>query len=51
MLCLDYRECGPTGEPRVVHIDQEYDYKITFVAPNFESFIRGLVSDEDFDND
>jgi hypothetical protein len=42
MLCLDYRECGPTGEPRVVHVDQEWDHRITFVAPNFESFVRGL---------
>ncbi len=48
MLCLDYSECGPTGEPRVVHVDQEWDYKVTFVAPNFEEFIRGLVSEEDF---
>ena len=42
MLCLDYRECGPRGEPQVVHVDQEWDYKITFVAKDFESFIRGL---------
>ncbi len=49
MLCLDYRECGPTGEPRVVHVDQERDYKITAVAPNFEAFVRGLKSEEDFD--
>jgi hypothetical protein len=42
MLCLDYRSCGPTGEPTVVHVDQERDYKITFVAENFESFMRGL---------
>ena len=48
MLCLDYSECGPTGEPRVVHIDQELDYKLTFVAPNFESFIRGLQREEAF---
>jgi hypothetical protein len=49
MLCLDYTECGPTGEPRVVHVDQECDYRITFVAPNFESFIRGSQGDEKFD--
>ena len=48
MLCLDYRQCGVDGEPQVVHVDQEFDYKITFVAPNFESFIRGLESDEAF---
>jgi SMI1-KNR4 cell-wall len=46
MLCLDYRDCGKNGEPQVVHVDQEYDYKITFVAKNFESFIRGLENDE-----
>lgn len=51
MLCLDYRECGPTGEPAVVHVDQECDYKITPVAPNFESFIRGLESDDAFDTE
>lgn len=48
MLCLDYRECGANGEPQVVHIDQEWDYQITFVAPNFEAFIRGLEGDEAF---
>jgi hypothetical protein len=51
MLCLDYRECGPDGEPRVVHVDQEFDFKITLVADDFEQFIRGLVSDEEFDED
>jgi hypothetical protein len=49
MLCLDYRDCGPAGEPQVVHVDQELDYRITFVAPTFESFLRGLQNDEDFD--
>jgi hypothetical protein len=49
MVCLDYRECGPSGEPQVVHIDQEWDYKITFVAENFETFIRNLESDEAFE--
>jgi len=46
MICLDYRKCGPQGEPQIVHIDQEGDYRITFVAENFESFIRGLEGDE-----
>jgi hypothetical protein len=48
MVCLDYRKCGAKGEPQVVHVDQEADYKITFVAENFESFIRGLEDDENF---
>lgn len=49
MLCLDYRACGPRGEPQVVHVDQEWDYKITLIAKNFESFIRGLESDDVFE--
>ena len=51
MVCLDYRECGPRGEPKVVHVDQERDYTITFVAENFESFIRGLEDDEAFEEE
>ena len=50
MLCLDYRECGSKGEPQVVHIDQEWHYKIVFVAKNFESFIRGLEDDAAFED-
>lgn len=49
MLCLDYRACGPAGEPTVVHVDQEFDYRITFVAPDFESFVRGLENDDAFE--
>ncbi len=49
MIFLDYRECGPKGEPKVVHVDQESDYEITFVADNFERFIRGLVNDDVYD--
>ncbi len=51
MVCLDYRACGPRGEPQVVHIDQEWDYQIVFVAESFEAFIRGLEDDSAFDED
>jgi hypothetical protein len=46
MIMLDYREYGKSGEPKVVHVDQESDYKITFLANNFESFINGLYEEE-----
>ena len=51
LLMLDYRACGPEGEPSVVHVDQEADYRITPVAPDFASFIRGLVDGDAFDED
>jgi hypothetical protein len=51
MVCLDYRACGPRGEPQVVHVDQEWEYQIVLVAENFEAFIRGLGDDSDFDDD
>jgi hypothetical protein len=49
MLCLDFRDCGPDGEPKVVHVDQECDYEITPVADTFEAFIRGLEDDKAFE--
>lgn len=51
MIFLDYRECGPQGEPKVVHIHQEDDYRITPLADNFEAFIRSLMPEEDLDED
>jgi hypothetical protein len=51
MVCLDYRACGPTGEPQVVHVDQEWDYRIVLVAESFETFIRGLEDGSAFDVD
>ena len=49
MICLDYSLSGPDGEPQVVHIDQEYDYKKTFVCKTFEEFITNLEKDESFE--
>lgn len=49
VVMLDYRASGSDGEPAVVHVDQEDDYKITFLAANFEEFIKGLVNDEQYD--
>jgi len=30
-------------------VDQEWDYKITFVAESFEAFVRGLEGEEAFE--
>ena len=43
LVMLDYRACGPQGEPAVVHVDTEDDYHITPLAPTFETFVRGLL--------
>ncbi|MDR2639505.1 MAG: SMI1/KNR4 family protein, partial [Helicobacteraceae bacterium] len=51
MIALDYRKCGANGEPEVVYVDQEADYKIIFLAKDFESFIKGLVSEEAYNDD
>ncbi|MBI3221395.1 MAG: SMI1/KNR4 family protein [Bacteroidetes bacterium] len=49
MIMLDYSNCGKDGEPEVVHVDQESDYRKTFLAKDFETFIRGLVSADVYD--
>jgi hypothetical protein len=48
MIALDYRS---PGEPAVVHVDQEWDYRITVLAPDFETFVQGLVDESDYDVD
>jgi tetratricopeptide (TPR) repeat protein len=47
MIFLDYSDCGPEGEPCIVHIDQESDYEITYLADDFASFVRGLTQRTD----
>ncbi len=51
MVFLDYRACGPQGEPAVVHVDQENNYKISHLADSFEEFIRGLEHESLYDPD
>jgi hypothetical protein len=51
VIMFDYRKCGPRGEPSVVHVDQEGDYAITPLAKNFETFVRGLVDESEFEDD
>lgn len=48
MIALDYRACGPDGEPQVVHVDQERDYRVTVLAPDFVTFVRALRPADDF---
>ncbi|MBL7684957.1 MAG: SMI1/KNR4 family protein [Deltaproteobacteria bacterium] len=42
LLCFDYRNCLSDAEPKVVHVDQELNYKITLISDDFETFICGL---------
>jgi predicted DNA-binding WGR domain protein len=45
MFALDYRKCGPKGEPEVVYIDQEDDYRITTLAKDMKTFLMKLVDE------
>lgn len=51
MVLLDYSNCGKDGEPEVVHIDQENDYQKIFLAKDFETFIKGLKDEDEFDGE
>ena len=47
MIFLDYHECGPQGEPCVVHIDAD-ETDTTFLAKDFETFIELLRPEDDY---
>jgi hypothetical protein len=47
-VMLDYRECGPRGEPRVVYADSE-DGLTILLAPDFGAFLGGLVDCRPYD--
>lgn len=49
LLLLDYSNCSKEEEPSVVMVDQENDYKKTFLAKDFESFVKILVNESVFD--
>lgn len=51
MIAMDYRDCGREGEPRIIHVDQEWDYSITVLADSFTKFIRGLRDEVAFATD
>lgn len=46
---LDYREAGPNADPPVVSIDQEDNYKVTFLAKSFEIFVNSLITKDEFE--
>ena len=39
----------PAPPAGIAHVDQEVDYRITTLAPDFESFIRGLAHEDAFE--
>jgi len=52
VFMLDYSVCGPKGEPRVIHVETEAreGIRVTVLAPNFETFLRGLVDSRKFED-
>lgn len=44
--CLNYRACGPKGEPVVTHVDLEMKYEFK-VAGSFHELLMGLFQDEE----
>jgi len=47
MIMLDYRDTGP--EPRVIHVDQESNYREVVLAETFADFVTELVPEEEYE--
>jgi hypothetical protein len=45
MIALDYR-CH--DEPTAVHVDQESSYQSIVLAPDFETFLKGVVGGSEY---
>lgn len=46
LILLDYRQCGPDGEPSVAYVDMEQEQIIT-LAPDFATFVQGLKEESE----
>jgi hypothetical protein len=46
-IALDYRMCGPEGEPSVVWLDEDMAGELQ-LAPDFRRFVERLRSSGDF---
>ena len=50
VVMLDYRSCGPSGEPRVIHVETErVTPRVLVLADDFVSFLSGLVDESQFE--
>jgi hypothetical protein len=51
MIAMDYSESGPSGDPRIVHVDQDWGFAVTVLAESFAEFARGLRHAATFDSE
>ncbi|MFB9903576.1 SMI1/KNR4 family protein [Allokutzneria oryzae] len=47
-VALDYRACGPAGEPSVTWFECEADLDELPLAKDFRTFVEGLTASDDF---
>lgn len=48
LIAFDYRLCGPDGEPAIVHVDRDFDMRVSWLAADFATFARQLRPIGDF---